>query len=106
MKNDKKRKRTAPPASRETPAVEALTVGWVLTILLTLLFDIGALATRWYLAQMDAKNQAVGALYMLTVNGAIVTGLICLALTPLVRKMRRELPPRNVTRFAVGVSLF
>ena len=106
MKNDKKSKRTVSPASRETPAVEALTVGWVLTMLLTLLFDIGSLVARWYLAEIDSKAQPIAALYMLTLIGSLATGTICLALTPLVRKLRRELPPRSVTWFAVIVSLF
>ena len=106
MKKDKKSKRTAPAPSRETPAVEALTVGWVLTMLLTLVFDIGLLATRWYLSQVDPQPRSIAALYALTVVASVLTGAICLALTPLIRKLRRDLPPTSVTWFAVIVSLF
>ena len=94
-----------PPVASESQRVEALTIGWVLHIVMTFLLDLAMGATRWYLQQVDPRAESIIALHFLTFISGLVAATICLVLTFFTVKLRKEKPPVNVTRFAIIVSL-
>ena len=95
---NKKRQRPAPRNSR---GVEAVTVAWMLSILVTLLsgsVSIGmGLVLKFSETQWSDNFQVVPGL-MLAV--ATITGLVTLLLTWMTNKLRRDPPPHAITWFA------
>lgn len=102
----KKRKATAkasadPPG--ETRAADAATIGWMLSVLAGLVCQAASLGLAW-LARMDPNrpqlDMAASALFF----AALVIGVVIAAMTPFVYKLRRVLPPRSITAFALFVA--
>ena len=88
----------SPPPPRvppETLAAEAVTVGWVLSAMTTLLCELGALAGWLYAA--DAPGSKIAVLTALLCFASLVFGAIGLAMLPIVLKLRKSRPPRVVT---------
>ena len=98
------RKPSSSRAPSESQTVEALTVGWVLSIVITLLFDLTMVGTRWYVHQINPDAQWVLALHFVAFLGGLVAAIVCLVLAFFTVRLRTEKPPINVTRFAVVVS--
>ena len=104
----RKIKKLKPPQSLQPSAeiapADALTVGWMLSVLTTLLCELGVLAAYWYVAAHPEAAKA-DVLCGLLLLAAIVLGLFSLCLLPIVVKLRRELPPLSIVVFAVVVDL-
>lgn len=86
----------------------ALTVAWMLTALMTALAVAVVIVGRLLLWQFppattDARPLAfVPGLFLLV---ATVTAVLCLMLTPVVYRVRRDPPPRSIATTVVAVSL-
>lgn len=86
----------------------ALTVAWMLTALAAATASAVVLVAEFLLWQFppqkgDAQPFAfVPGLFLLV---ATITGLICLTLTPVVYRVRRDPPPRSIAMFAVVAGL-
>jgi hypothetical protein len=104
MKN-KKRLRSQVVLPDNPPAVEALTIGWMLSILLLLIFDVVTYGSRSYLANVDNTNRGVQALYAMCFFAGLVSAAICVLLTVLVHRMRHDPPPKNIVRFAIFLAV-
>ncbi len=89
--------------SAEIEPADALTVGWMLAVMTTLVCELGVLAAYWYAAAHPAAKADV--LCGLLLVAAIVIGLVSLCLLPLVVKLRHQMPPLPVVIFAIVVSL-
>lgn len=87
-----------PAAVEETRAAEASTVAWMLSAVATL---FGALAGGglWLALQSsgDAVGEAAGRLPFVLLFSAQVSGLVALALTPVVHVARKQKPPKLIT---------
>ena len=96
----KRKKRSKAHAAGDPRTVEVLTVGWMLTVVTTLVCEVGFVLARW-LAGGD------GPLFVLSnvlLFAAFVIGLVALFVTPVVLRSRRVPPPSGVTVFAIAVS--
>ena len=88
---------------QESQRAEAITVFWMMALLATVLAQVAALVARLIVVFVSAYPALVllsGLLLLI----ACVTGLLCLALTPLVLRWRRVAPPALITRFALVAS--
>jgi hypothetical protein len=87
-------------ASQETPGADALTVAWMLTVVICLVSEIGAVAAIWYFnRQPEAKS--IGAMGGVLYFTAVVAAIVSLVLVGVVYKVRRAPPPLAVTIFAL-----
>ena len=115
MKKSKRKKpsaKSAPPAAAgfrpvEDRTVLALTVAWMLAALCSLAAELILLVViaieQWTLAddQASGLQMAAGALLL----AAVVTGVLCLVLTPLVWRMRPDTPPWPIMAGAILVGI-
>jgi len=86
------------PASLETPRADAITVGWMLSMVTTLLCEVGALVVRAALFRDGQPlSNAVSAMFAMLLFSAFVVGIASLLLIPVVYKVRRDPPPRSIT---------
>lgn len=88
--------------SAESRSIEALTVGWMLTVFTALACELGFVVTRWLAGGDEESSWAV--LMALLLFASTVIGLFVLLLTPVVVKSRREPPPRGIVIFSVVVG--
>lgn len=101
MRKNKRQKKTRHGSkrdnrNRESRGVEALTVAWMLCCLVTLLALLGSTAIRSVLWQREMPSNADLLCHLLTFI-SLVTGALCVLLTPLVLKYRATPPPLSVT---------
>jgi hypothetical protein len=84
-------------------SADALTVGWMLTVITVVACEVGWLATLGVgLAWPDSSApKALGAVLLLA---ALLSWLIAMALLPVVLKLREEPPPAPIVWFAVGLG--
>jgi hypothetical protein len=99
-----KRKRVPPAGASDNRSVEALTVGWMLCVMTTLVCELGFAAARTYLLAVDRDARWIAALAAMLLFAAAVIGLISLFLAWAVVKMRREPPPLGILVFALVVG--
>lgn len=97
------------PASSGRPAedrrAEAITVLWMLAAVATLAAEavsLGSRALLWLAGAAGVIGPIVPAWFALC---ALVTGTVCLLLTPVVWAVRRQKPPYSVVVTAVAISL-
>ncbi len=91
------KKRPDPRAiEREPPAVEFLTVGWMLSVMTTLLCELGLIAVRGYLLLATDESPKIELLAGMLLFASVVVGLISLALAAAVVRGRRVPPPTGV----------
>lgn len=86
----------------------ALTVVWLLTALATAIALAVVLIGKLLLRQFPPESngaQPFGFVPDLFLLMATITGIICLTLTPVVYRVRRDPPPRSIATSAVVVSL-
>ena len=94
-----------PPNGQESRGAEALTVLWMLTALATLLAESVAAAVWIALAPRETgAGASLGLLPAVMLFTALVTGTICLSLTPLVRRLRATPPPRGIVVAALLIG--
>lgn len=84
--------------------VEVLTVVWMLSVMTTLVCELGAVVSRWGL-WLAPEAGMLGVLSGVLLFAAAVIGAIALLMTPLVVKLRRHRPPRGILVFAVAVAV-
>jgi hypothetical protein len=87
----------------ETPAADALTVAWMLAVVIGLVSEIGAVAAMWYFnRQPEAKS--IGAMGAVLYFTAFVAAIVSLVLLAVVYKARRAPPPLPIVVFALLVA--
>lgn len=88
----------------ETRLADFFTVGWLLTVMMTCLCEVGAFALGVWL-----RNSAGGTSFELLrgilLFAAVILGLVTIILTAIVWRLRRVPPPLGVTLFAVVVAV-
>ena len=103
------KRRSAPIANaqpqEDTRAEDAVTIGWMLCLITTLVCEIAAAATQLYVLWIDTAAKNLGIFSGLVQFAAVVFGLLTLVGYPLVRKVRRDPVPRSIVVFALGVGL-
>ncbi len=111
---DRRQKQLAPA---ETRTAEAATIAWMLSTMVTVLAAVVSLVSLAlilvFAEEQEIANQAEEqklAIQQAALPGfilfiGIITGIICLVLTPVVYQVRRVPPPRSVAIFAVAVGL-
>lgn len=91
------------PESQEPPNAVAGTVAWLLSAMATLFALLAAVIVRViYLRNADERTRSGVYLFLFA---ALVTGCVALVLTPLVHRIRKNPPPRNVTIGVVTIGL-
>ena len=89
---------------RDTRLAEALTVAWMLALMATLAAELLGLIGWLILAKQGGTAAApalVGMIPIVLFFISLVTGLSCLVLGVVVRKVRTDPPPRAIWRTAV-----
>jgi hypothetical protein len=89
--------------SEETRAGDATTVAWIVTVVMTLLCDLGAAAAHYW-SSGYANARGILMYRELLLFAGVVIGLISLMLLPIMLKVRRVPPPTGVMAFAVCVT--
>jgi hypothetical protein len=80
-------------------AAEATTVAWMLAVLATLGAEVLAIGGVILVAVFPREDESPGLLNMIPGSlgfSALVTGAVCLILTPVVRRLRDVPPPRVI----------
>jgi hypothetical protein len=104
----KKQHQTVPDAGESRAAV-ALTVVWMLTCMSTAVGLVVVLALWLLMASFPLAAGGVhplGRMAAVLLFVTIATGILCLAFTPLVYRVRRTPPPRSITIGAVVIGVF
>jgi len=94
-------------APDESRGAEAFTVFWMLTMMATLGAEVSSLITWGLLTAAGNSDETPAALRMLPgwlLAVALITGVLCLLLTPLAYRLRRAPPPTGVTLIAAAVG--
>ena len=109
-KRPRSKSRTSPPAASrpsEDRAALALTVVWMLTLLASAGAQAIAalmLTVAWAVAPGADEPSLPAVMAAALVPAAAITGLLCLALTPLVWRIRAVKPPRTIVAAALLVG--
>ena len=96
------------PDEVETRSAVALTVAWMLTCMSTAVGMFVVVAFRLLMLAFPVATGAqhpFGRIASVLLFAALITGLICLALTPLAYRVRATRPPRSVAIGAVLIGL-
>jgi hypothetical protein len=100
--------RPPPRETGEERSADAATIAWMLSAIATLAAELVAglaAVVNWLAGDSDKLPAVSRVLPSWFLFCAVVTGLLCLVLTPLVHKIRRQPPPRSVTITAVVIGL-
>lgn len=89
--------------SEETRAGDATTVAWIVTVVMTLLCDLGAAAAHYWSSGYANARGVLMFRELLLFSGAVI-GIISLMLLPVMLKVRRVPPPAGVMVFAICVA--
>lgn len=103
QKREQKAAAEVDPATRRR-AADATTVAWMLSLLATLIAELLALAGVILVAIVPQKEESPGLLNMIPGSlgfTALVTGGVCLVLTPIVRRLRGAPSPLAIEITAV-----
>jgi hypothetical protein len=90
--------------STDTRAGEALTVGWMLSVMTTVACEVGVVTARVVHA-VGPEFERVVVLGELLLFAAVVSGLVSLLLAAMVFRVRQVAPPNGVTAFALIVAV-
>jgi hypothetical protein len=96
------------PDSLESQAAIALTVGWMLTAMSTLvaLLVAGTVGVAMLVWPTDpGREHPLSAISGLMLFVSAATGVVCITLTPFIYRVRRAPPPRAITIAAVLIGL-
>jgi hypothetical protein len=100
----RKQRPIAQPAATEPSAVETLTVGWMLSVMTTLVCELGFVAARAYLIVVAPASARIQVLAMVLLFAAFVVGSVSLELAYAVVRGRHTPPPRGILVFSVVVG--
>src|SRR5262245_25401112 len=96
------------PDAYESREAVAVTVAWMLACTSTAVAMFVVLALRFLIIAFPVVAGAVHPLARISgvlLFVAIITGLVCVGLTPLAHRIRRIAPPRAITIGAVMIGL-
>ena len=96
------KQRSRRPPTGEIRTADVATIGWMLTVITTLVCELGFVVARWF-AKADPDGP-LGMLSGLLLFAAVLIGFISLLAAPVAIKSRREPPPRGITVFALVVG--
>jgi hypothetical protein len=105
MPKPKRNARRVDQRSPDSPAVEFLTVGWMLSVITALVCELAFAGVRGYLLAVDGESPRMEMLAAVLVFAAVVVGLISLALAFAVVKAGRTPPPRGILTFSIVVGV-
>ncbi|MBX3412982.1 MAG: hypothetical protein KF708_09870 [Pirellulales bacterium] len=103
-RSSKKRDERSAGESVETRLADFFTVGWMLTVMMTCLCEVGAFALGVFLRYSEGGTN-FELLRGMLLFAAVVLGLVTLILTAVVWRLRRVPPPTSVTLFAIVVAV-
>jgi hypothetical protein len=89
----------------ESPSVEALTVGWMLTVVTTLFAELATTTLGLWLAARPAAGESLRSLFQVAVLASPALGLVTLGLTGGVMRTRRVPAPRAITAAAIVIGV-
>jgi len=75
-----------------------------ITVMLAVLAVVTLLLAIYFPAA-DPARDPLRAMHVVTFNGSWIAGIICLALIPIVYRMRQTRPPRNVTIATIVIGI-
>jgi hypothetical protein len=107
MKSQKKppRQQKAPTKdSAEAPTTEFLTIGWLLTVMTTLVCEVGYFVVTM-ISSWQGDVQWLELLAGVLMFAALIVGLASVALLVLVHRMRKSPPPMPIVAFSLLVGL-
>ncbi len=96
------------PDSNETRPAVALTVAWMLSCMSTAVGMLTILALRLLMLAFPVapgEDHPLGRMSGVLLFVALITGVVCLAFTPLVYRVRKVPPPGPITVGAVLIGL-
>jgi hypothetical protein len=96
------------PDEHESRAAVALTIAWMLTCMSTAAGMFVVLSLRLLMLAFPVAAGGVhplGRIAGVLLFVAMITGIVCLGLTPLVHRTRQVAPPRTITIGAVLIGL-
>ena len=101
------RSQAAKAARSNTAAQSAdlLTVNWMLSVMTTLLCEVGFLLARAYVLFVDSEAHRMGVLSGMMLFAACVIGLISLGMCAAVVRYRKPRPPQSVILCAVVICV-
>ena len=99
-KRVRKRKRVS--AAADPRSVEALTIGWMLMVVTTLVCEVSFAGIRISNPPPDAPLMVLSNLFLFA---AMVIGVLALLVTPVVLRSRRVPPPQGIIVLSVVVGL-
>jgi hypothetical protein len=103
MAKRKTKPRPTPAAFRETRVADAVTIGWMLSVLTTLVCQLGAVAGQLYV-RANPDVVPVALMTGMLVMAAVAIGSLSLLLTVMVYRLRRVPPPTSITVLAVVIA--
>ena len=102
------KKRNAEPAQSpvrgESRVADAMTVGWMLSVMTALVCQAGLVIVR-AVEHYQREVEPLGVLGELLLFAALVFGVVSLVLAPIVLRLRSTSVPPGITIFAVAVGL-
>ena len=101
-KRDKNRSKRKHP--KEADDFEWLTVAWMLTVMTTLVCELGAAATAIYVSRFNPQSVTIRTLGSLLLFAAIIIGTISLLMLPVAAKKRPQPIPRPVAIGSVFIG--
>jgi hypothetical protein len=104
MSKKRKAKQAPPAVANETRVADAMTVGWMLTVMTALVCQAGLVGVR-ALEHYQPDVESLPLLGELMLFAALAFGVISLLLAPIVLRLRRTPVPPGITIFAVAVGL-
>jgi hypothetical protein len=96
------------PDERESRGAVALTVAWMLTCMSTAAGLMVVLALRLLIVAFPMaaeRAHPLGRVAGVLLAVAMITGLCCVALTPLIYRVRHSPPPKEITVGAVLIGI-
>src|SRR4029079_6041818 len=96
------------PDANESPPAVALTIAWMLSCMSTAVGMLTVLALRLLMLAFPVAqggDHPLGRISSVFLFVALVTGLVCLGLTPLVYRVRKAPPPAPITVGAVLIGV-
>ncbi len=94
----------SPAAPVENRTGEVVTVGWTVTLTTLFFCNLAAIGAHFYVAS-HPEAQRMAMLRELLLFAGALTGLLSLALLPLMRRFRQSPPPRGLVAFGVCIAL-
>lgn len=104
MTQAKDAKRRAKERQAARAPVDGLTICWAVTMITTVICELGAAGTRAFVRFVNPEAQLLGMFSGLLLFAAAVVGTVLLVLTPIIVYRKRSYVPTGVVFFAYVVG--